>query len=94
MRTLTQPGAFHGHAPAVQLSQALHQRQPQSCPFVFTRQAAVDLDERLKELGLLLRGNANARISNRKMHLLAGWVAGNCQSDLAAIGGELDGIAE
>ena len=45
---------FQHHASAVQLGQAAHHGQSQPRPFVSAGQGAIDLDEGLEELGLIL----------------------------------------
>src|SRR5688500_6046793 len=59
--------AAHAHAPVMRIDQALGARKAETRAAVLARRAAVDLVERLEDLGLLIRCEADSGILDSEL---------------------------
>src|SRR6266498_2206295 len=83
----------HADGAAVQLDEALGEREAQARPFVPAARARVELHELLKQPGLVGRGNPDTGVAHGAPHATR-VLETRAQRDAAAVGRELDSVGE
>src|SRR5216117_565013 len=84
---------LHADGAAVQLHQALREREAEARPFVAEALARVELHELLKQLSLIRRGDPDSGVAHGDPHG-ARVLEPPAERDAAAIGRELDGVGK
>jgi len=85
--------ALHRHAAAMEFRHPAHERKPQARPGVLSRQARIDLHERLEKLAQVVALDADAPVPDGKARGMTGIVHRYVETYLAALGSELDCVA-
>jgi hypothetical protein len=86
--------AFDPDAAAHHLDQSADDAEAEACSAIFAGDRTVDLFEGDEDLAEAFGGDADAGIANREEELAGRFAVSDDQRDLAAAGGELEGVAE
>ena len=86
--------AVQAHFAAVQARKPRNEGQTQAGALILAGQAAVDLDEGLKEPGLILQRDADAGVADGEAQPLCAGIGVDREADASACGSEFDGVAE